>query len=156
MKTLHILLVTAALALAAIVFVNPFVPPAHAQVPTDASVRFATWTCTTNAATNVASVIDVGKQASVGLAVRVIPTAAITNHVVAFITRSVDGTYYDVNGTNVTFTATAAAGEATTSLVYLHSLGARYLKINYFTNTSVTGARITNGFAAYAIKISAP
>jgi len=144
---------------AILALVSLSVPQSQAQVPTSGWQSF-NWGVSgvisnaASSATNFNSVIDCGKQASVGVYLAAqFNQAGSTNTAVWFLTRSGDGVTYENTGQNVGLT------QSGTSLVSIWtnipSQGANYIKINYLTNNAAT-ANITNVSGGYAIKISAP
>jgi hypothetical protein len=134
--------------------------PLRAQAqsyPIYSGQSLGSFTCTTNAGTNVAAVIPCGKMQNVGIQATYICDKASTNILTAYITRSMDGSTYESPGTNVAFNVTATTPGSTASVIcYLNTLGAGFMKINYWTNTGGAGAIITNGAASYGIRIGAP
>ncbi len=129
----------------------------QAQIPTT-GVNVISSGSITNAAqsaTNVAWVIDCSKQANVAITFRVMfGESGTTNSCNAFITRSLDGTYYADTGQLIAIPQ-AQAGSASTVITNIPSQGAQFLKVSYLTNNAAT-ANITNIYASYLTKISAP
>lgn len=141
--------------LIALVAVSLLTVGAYAQQnPTYASQAIVggTFTTAAQAATNVAFVIDMRKQASVTLQFDNQMSTAATDVQTICVQRSVDGLTY--NTALQTIALTPIASTASTLLTNLPSYGAGYLKIAYVTNAAAT-AIATNTFK-YAIKISAP
>ncbi len=131
--------------------------PAGAQMPTFGA-NSAGWTgikCPAASATNLNWVIDVSKQASVGV---MLSAQGNTNGVLignfAYV-RSVDGVTYESAASTVSVTAPT---DYTTSnvLTNLPSYGAQFIKFLYFTNTTGPTGTFTNIAASYGTKISSP
>lgn len=129
-------------------------PVAKAQIPTAGAQTLLSFaTCAASAATNINAVIDVSKQANVGIVLKQKNDASGTSAISYYFTFSVDGVTYDTVGKTV---GVAAAGTATiVTLTNLNSFGAQYIKLNYITNADAT-ANCTNLSAVYLTKISSP
>jgi hypothetical protein len=132
-----------------------FALPAISQAPVDGMQTLSSgFTCATGATTNLNWVIDVSRQAYVGLQLKVTYNTATTTNTATFtVQRSVDGVTYDTTqGTPVVLTANGTTQVVT--LTNLPSCGARYMKVTTCVNSA--GGGISAGGGAYAIKISAP
>lgn len=150
-----IILMGAALAAAALFMASP----AKAQSQANSFAQMASWGGITNgnqSATNLNFVIDVSKQASVGVQLTVnFDTAGSTNTATFYFTRSIDAVTYDSIGQVVALSPAGAAGRNVTVVTNLPSYGANYIKLNYLTNAS-TSANITNIAGGYGGKIQFP
>jgi len=128
------------------------VQTSNAQVPTYAAQTLGTSRNDGSTATNVAYVIDVRKQKTVGLAVvNQMATSSTAAQGVAYSV-SVDGINYSaITVTNVTPTASAQS----TTVIPIDCSAIGYIKINYLTNAGAANAFSTNTLV-YTVKISAP
>lgn len=127
-------------------------PKAKAQIPTvGVQAMYGPIVIALSTATNVASVIDVGKQSSVAVQLTCTGDGASTDNMHYYFAYSVDGTTFDANSKIVTV---ALSGTTTKTIVTnLPSFGCQYIKLSLATNSS--GVGVTNT-AKYLVKISAP
>ena len=141
-------------ALAVIGLLAAITLPASAQVPTFGYTGTSAFTVTNSTANAVGTVIDVSKQASVGIMLSVTANTNATINTGFYFTRSIDGTTFESAGQLVTV-ITAAVTQKNV-LTNLQSYGAQYLKLSYVTNDAPAGCTITNCLLTYGTKISAP
>jgi hypothetical protein len=124
-----------------------------AQVPTDGTEGFTAASCAATTTVTRNFVIDVGKQANVGVQITANASAASVSNLVFTFRRSVDGSQYDTVGQTVTFVGNGTNTKSI--LTNLPSSGARYIKLTTYAWDD-EGTYITNLSVKYAIKISAP
>ena len=139
--------------LIALVAVSLLTVGAYAQQnPTYASQIVGTYKNAAQAATNVAFVIDMRKQASVTLQIDNQMSTSATDDQVIAIQRSVDGLTYNTD--LVMIKLVPVASTASTLLTNISAQGAGYLKIAWTTNYAASA--VATNVIKYAIKISAP
>ncbi len=124
-----------------------------AQVPTDGVEGFTAASCAATTTITRNFVIDVGKQAGVGVQITFNASAASISNFTLTFKRSVDGSQYDTVGQTVTVIGN---GTNTVSvLTNLPSFGARSIKLTTYAWDD-PATYITNLSVKYAVKISAP
>jgi len=126
---------------------------AQAQMPTDGVEGFSSASCVATTNTTRNFVMDVGKQAGVGVQITCNASAATISNLVFTFTRSVDGSQYDTVGQTVTFIANGTNTKSI--LTNLPSYGARSIKLTTYAWDD-PATYITNLSVKYAVKISAP
>lgn len=126
---------------------------ATAQVPTDGVEGFSDASCAATTTVTRNFVIDVGKQAGVGIQITAKASAASVSNLVFTFTRSVDGSQYDTVGQTVTWVGNGTSTKSI--LTNLASQGARYIKLTTYAWDD-PATYVTNLSVKYAIKISAP
>lgn len=124
-----------------------------AQVPTDGVEGFSSASCAATTTVTRNFVIDVGKQAGVGVQITANVSAASISNLVFTFYRSVDGSQYDTVGQTVTWIGN---GTNTKSIVTnLPSYGARFIKLSTYAWDD-PATYVTNLSVKYGVKISAP
>lgn len=126
---------------------------AQAQVPTDGVEGFSAASCAATTTVTRNFVIDVGKQANVGVQITANVSAASVSNLVFTFQRSVDGSQYDTVGQTVTWVGNGTNTKSI--LTNLPSSGARYIKLTTYAWDD-PATYVTNLSVKYAVKISAP
>jgi hypothetical protein len=124
-----------------------------AQVPTDGVEGFSAASCAATTTITRNFVIDIGKQANVGVQITANASAATISNLVFTFTRSVDGSQYDTVGQSVTWIANGTNTKSV--LTNLSGFGARYIKLTTYAWDD-PATYITNLSVKYGVKISAP
>ncbi len=124
-----------------------------AQAPTDGVEGFSGASCVATTTTTRNFVMDVGKQAGVGVQITCNASAATISNLVFTFTRSVNGSQYDTVGQTVTFIANGTNTKSI--LTNLPSYGARFIKLTTYAWDD-PATYITNLSVYYGVKISAP
>ncbi len=125
----------------------------NAQVPTDGYEGFSASSCAATTTITRNFVIDVGKQAGVGVQITANASAASVSNLVFTFTRSVDNVQFDTVGQTVTWVGNGTNTKSI--LTNLPSFGARYIKLTTFAWDD-PATYVTNLSVRYAVKISAP
>jgi hypothetical protein len=126
---------------------------ADAQMPTDGYEGFSASSCAATTTVTRNFVIDVGKQANVGVQITANASAASVSNLVFTFTRSVNGSQYDTVGQTVTWVGNGTNTKSI--LTNLPSYGARYIKLTTFAWDD-PATYVTNLSVQYGVKISAP
>jgi hypothetical protein len=124
-----------------------------AQIPTSSWEGFASASCAATTTVTKNFVIDVSKQANVGVQITANCGAASNSNLVFTFTRSVDGSQYDTVGQSVTFVANGTNTKSI--LTNLPSSGANYIKLTTYAWDD-PATYVTNLSVKYGVKISAP
>jgi len=124
-----------------------------AEAQTYGVQTLGSFTAVGEAATNVAYVVDVRKQASVTLQWDRVSSGAGAQVISLAFSRSTDGSTY--NSTLDSLTLASGGATATTTVTNIPTYGAGYIKIHYMTNANASTVFTTNTLK-YAVKIGAP
>lgn len=152
MKKITSFLIAAVIALTAI---NVHAQPIYAPQIVASTNGSTTFTAAFSSATNIMAVINVGKQASVGIQIastNVLGDAVNPN--ILYYQRSVDGVKYE---TALSPIGWVTAGQTERVVVTnILTYGAGYIRFPYVTNTAGSGTNVGFLQIKQAIKIGAP
>jgi hypothetical protein len=125
-----------------------------AQIPTSASQALVTGgSCAATTTVTRNLVMDVSKQANVGVQITANCSAASNSNLVFTLTRSVDGSQFDTVGQTVTWVGNGTNTKSI--LTNIPSYGANYIKLTTYAWDD-PATYVTNIAVSYGIKISAP